>query len=201
MKFSVTGVSGVGKSFLAEQLLKQHNFYIPPKYTDRPLRPTEVGGVETVRIPLSEFTHHPEQFFFTLEYVGNHYGWRYSDLDAHADQHSIIGITIEATERLIKERDDFIPIFLGIDEDHLDLMRKRMEARENYANLEGEAKQKVKEKIDLRMKLDREELATSKNCIELVKKSGGGYFEIKDDTTIFTEVIPFVLEKCKNTKP
>jgi guanylate kinase len=172
----VCGTSGAGKTFL-EEYLESHMKCVPlPKYFDREIRP---GERKDKNIPLSRYTwmNMKDEFFFTLTYDHHNYGWKRSDLQK--GKVSTLAITLESLDRFLNENAGFIPLLLWVESSNLDLLRTRMERR-------GE----TKEKILQRLTLAETEIRDGEKYKQLVKMHYGLVVIVKDDLTIFEELIP-----------
>jgi len=176
----ITGTSGVGKSFLEEELEKRGMSFQLPKYTDRERRPGE-NPQKLISLTKEEFKKNRRNFFFTLEYGGFNYGWKRKDLKKEPVS---LAITQDSLEDFMKKNSNFLPIWLKIEENNLKLLKKRMEKRGDN-----------KEKIEQRLKMSREEIKRNNKYEAIIKKYQGIIFEIKNDKTIFEEVIPVLAKK------
>lgn len=190
---AITGTSGVGKSFLEKLLHDNHNFALIPKYTTRELRPSEIGGNQTKFMQIDDFLKYKD-FFWTLYYDGNYYGWKRSDLPSNPNQHVILAITIESAMQMIEQKIDATIVLLHIEIENIQLLRKRLEHREDYHNLTPERKVEVDKMINIRIHKAINEIQNSSEYLERVKNYGGGVFSIKDDSTIHNEVVPWILD-------
>jgi guanylate kinase len=191
--FVITGTSGVGKTYLEEKLNSDYNFCTPPKYTTRDLRPTELNQTRTVHIDLDEFNSY-QGFFWTLDYAGNRYGWKKSDLPKESKIHSAISITIDSALEIIEKKIDAQIIFLHIAQDNLSLLRSRLEKRENFHNLNKNEQKIIELKINERLIKAEEEIIQVTKHFDKIKQYGGEVFEVKDDNTIPHEVIPWIVK-------
>lgn len=171
----IAGTSGVGKSFLEEELQKRGLSFAIPKYTDRPLRPGE-DPKKLISISATDFEGNRESFFFTLKYGGFNYGWHKKDLEKAPVS---LAITQESLEEFLQKNADFLPVLLVVNEDNFEMLKTRMKTR-------GDNEEKIKKRLEMA----REENKVRVKYEEVVKKYVGLVFEIKDDSTIFESVIP-----------
>lgn len=183
----ITGTSGVGKTFLEETLEKLNLTFQLPKYTNRPQRPNE-NPVKTVSITTDEFASQYKNFFFTLEYNGFKYGWKHSDLKSLIP--STLAITLESLEPFLKKNQNFIPILMYISPSNLKLLKKRIKDREGWDKLTEAEKTKTLDKIYSRLSLAEQEIKKNDIYRKITKKYHGLSFEIKDNKTVFNEIIP-----------
>jgi len=200
--FIFTGTSGVGKTYLEEVLQEKYNFYPLIKYTDRDPRPGEVNTNAIQFIGKDGFNKaiKSNEFIFTLSYVGNRYGWKRKDIEAHANQHLTLAVTLESMKKIFDSLPNYVPILLYIKKDNFGLIEQRMKMRENYDSLDNESKTKVDEKIKQRLLLADQETKNIQEYIKIIEDHNGKVFTIKDDNTLFGEVIPFILKECRIEK-
>lgn len=179
----VSGTSGVGKTFLEEELAKTGLFSPLPKIVDRPLRPKE-NPEKIISISKEEFMNRRRkgEFFFTLSYVGHNYGWYKKDLNVKVS-HRTLAITLESLAPFLRQNPYFLPVLLIIKPENFDLLALRMKRR-------GDPEEKIAE----RLALAAEEFEKIDYYTETVKKFGGLIFEIKNDLDIPNTVIPQILK-------
>jgi len=175
----ICGTSGVGKTFLEEELEKRKISFQLPKYFDRDNRPGERKN-KNISLSKGEFLKIRNEFFFTLEYNGCNYGWKRKD--KKKDRPVSLAITLKDLESFLKENKDFRPVLLWVDKGDLEIIKERMKKRGD-----------PKEKIEQRMSLAREELKNREEYGRIVKENKGEIFKIKNDKTIFDEVIPRIV--------
>ncbi len=174
--FVICGTSGAGKSFL-EEYLERHKGCVPlPKYFDREIRPGERQD-KNFSVSRDAWMDMKDEFFFTLSYDHHNYGWKQSDLQEGTI--STLAITLESLSRFLKENTGFIPILLWIESNNLELLRTRMEKR-------GE----TKEKIEQRLRLAKVEIGKGDVYKKIVEESHGWVVDVKNDSTIFEELLP-----------
>ena len=171
----ITGTSGVGKSFLEEEMERQGLSFQIPKYTDRERRPGE-NPKKLVCLSKEEFEKNRDSFFFTLKYGEFNYGWSKKDLRKTPLS---LAITQESLEEFMEKNPDFLPIWLKINENNLKILELRMINR-------GDDKEKIKQRLEMA----RKEIKNNKKYEKIIKKYQGMIFEIKNNSTIFEEVIP-----------
>lgn len=194
----ITGTSGVGKSFLEAQLAGDYNFYPLTKYTDRPARPGESTRA-LQNLTSEEFMARKNvgEFIFTLEYMGFNYAWTKADAISHQDKILVLAVTLESMRNIFDNLPGFKPVLLTIDPGNLQLIEERMKLREDFANLPPEKKSDIARKIQIRMDLARQELANVSDYGRIVERHGGRVFTIVDNTTLFTDVIPWIYGEFK----
>lgn len=187
----IIGTSGVGKTFLEQELESLKISYQLPKYTNRAPRPGE-DSIKTVCISSDEFESLStnNDFFFTLDYGGFKYGWKRNDLLLYENIPVTMAITLESFEGFLSKNPNFLPILLTVDNSDLSLIENRLYSRENINLLPENKLSEVKLKISQRLSLAREELKQIENYKKMVILNDGLVFFIKNDQTIFDEVIP-----------
>lgn len=176
----ITGTSGVGKSFLEEELERRGLCFQIPKYTDRERRPVE-NPLKLISLSREEFEKNRDNFFFTLQYGEFNYGWSKKDLEKTPLS---LAITQESLEQFMQKNPNFLPIWLTVDENNLGILEKRMKNR-------GDSEEKIKQ----RLKMAKQEIKNKNKYEAVIKKYQGMIFEIKDNSTIFEEVIPELARK------
>ena len=175
----IAGSSGLGKTFLEEELEKRNITFQLPKYFDRENRKGERKD-KNISIDSNEWKIAEKDFFFRLEYNGQNYGWKKSDIINNNPVS--LAITLKDLRQFLEENKDFLPILLWIKKGNFEILEKRMIKR-------GESQEKIRD----RLKLADEELKMMDEYKRLVKSYGGKVFEIRDDKTIFEEVIPEIM--------
>ena len=180
MNLIITGTSGVGKSFLEEELEKTGKFYPIPKYTDRPLRPGEdPSKIISLTNPVFQKLQTQNNFFFTLSYSGHNYGWAKKDLNKFKNKFATLAVTLDSLFDFFKTSQPFLPILLNIKVDNLFLLKNRLSKRGDNSD-----------QIKTRLSLARNEIKHIQKYKTLVKKHHGMIFNITDNQTIFTQIIP-----------
>lgn len=176
----ITGTSGVGKSFLEEEMERQGLSFQIPKYTDRERRPGE-NPQKLISLSREEFDKNRDSFFFTLEYGGFNYGWSKKDLEKAP---LTLAITQESLEEFMQKNQNFLPIWLTVDKNNLGILEKRMKNR-------GDSEEKIKQRLEM----TRQEIIDKKKYEKIIEKYQGMIFEIKNNSTIFEEVVPELARK------
>ena len=172
----ICGTSGVGKTYLEEALEKKGISWQLPKYFDRENRPGERKDKNISLSPL-EWQRQKDKFFFTLGYSGFNYGWKRSDFPK--DKRVSLAITLDSLKRFVIDNHGFIPILLWVNKENLVLLKKKMKARGD-----------TDEKIEQRLILANKEIDKEDYYRKVVTENGGIVVLIKNDRTIFDELIP-----------
>lgn len=194
MRIAITGTSGVGKTFLESLLSEKYGFIQIPKYTNRPKRPSEIEGKGIYFKTIEDLLMHKNEYFFMLEYMGYVYKWKKEDLDRYQNKNISIGITLESMSRIIDSKLDFIPILLYIDPSNIKFLEKRIKKQLDYINLTQDKKKEADTIISKRLDAVIIESKNINDYIDALSKTKyGKAFMIKDDSTLESEVIPYIL--------
>ncbi len=108
----------------------------------------------------------------------------------HHNLPATIAITLESLEGFLIKNPNFLAILLTINNNDLSLIEKRLYDRENIDLLSKNQLREIKLKISQRLSLARQELEQIENYKKIVISNGGRVFYIKDNQTIFSEIIP-----------
>ena len=194
--FIITGTSGVGKTFVEIELETNYKFYQLIKYMDRSPRQAELHDPKYRFLSKGEYTgfDNDDKFAFTLEYMGNRYGWTKEDVKSHSDSNLTIGVTLESLRRIFDSLPDFIPIYLHVEKINIDLLKQRLVRREDYSDLDDIMKKVIDQKIQKRVDLALFEAGKYEEYKKIVEDHGGRVFNIQNDNTVFDEVIPYILK-------
>lgn len=192
--FVIVGITGVGKTFLELELQQKQGFYAWPKYTDREdLRQEEQGAPNLVKVSKTDFQSMLSDFVFTMKYLNNNYGWRRQDYAQNRDKNITLAMTLENLANFMVKVPGFMPIMLHVELNNFGLIENRVRRREGFENLTPEQQKFVNEKVQERLISARYDLERFSFYQNIVNKYGGKIFVIKDNNTIYEEVIPFIL--------
>lgn len=193
--FFIAGVSGIGKSHLELELARSYGFYLFPKYTDRIARPGEAEDGSVISVSKEEFSQMEadDSFMFRLDYVGNRYGWLHIDFATHQDQNITLQLPARYLEKFLEQAPDWKPILLDIDQQSIDLLIERMKQRHEYDKLSDSEKNRLDKEFKQRLGLILEDNLRNKEYRQIISDYNGRVFMIKDDQTLYQEVIPFIL--------
>ncbi len=182
--FVISGTSGIGKTYLEEQLEKTERFYQLPKYTTRPIRTSE-NPDKLIQLGTPEFLSLEKygHFFFTLNYAGYSYGWQKQDLLIHPQKSKTLAITLDSLKPFLAQNSNFVPILLTINPNNFTLLKSRIVQRESAPNLAAS-----------RLKLAAGEISSIHKYISVVKNYKGHVFTIKDNNTIPSLIIPKLIK-------
>ena len=170
----ITGTSGLGKTYLEEQLEKLGLTYQLPKITNRPPRPNE-NSQKTICLPQDQFDQIKKDFFFSLSYNGFDYGWKF---DGNSKPITL-AITLDSLASFLQTNPNFLPILLTISPANFNLLEQRMLSR-------GDSPQKVSERLQLALT----ETKNIQKYLDIVNQHYGLIFEITSDNTIPQIIIP-----------
>lgn len=192
--FVIVGITGVGKTFLELELQQKQGFYAWPKYTDREdLRQEEQGAPNLVKVSKTDFQSMLSDFVFTMKYLNNNYGWRRQDYAQNRDKNITLAMTLENLANFMVKVPGFMPIMLHVELNNFGLIENRVRRREGFENLTPEQQKFVNEKVQERLISARYDLERFSFYQNIVNKYGGKIFVVKDNNTIYEEVIPFIL--------
>jgi len=179
--FIITGPSGVGKSFLIEKVMTlfPDSFVTPPVVTTRPPRAGE-QPVDRHFVTVQEFRRMQEEGAFAVadEFQGHWYGFPASAV-LPSDKHVIFNTWPAPIPAFMSHAS---PVFIGmtIPPTHIDLLRRRMERRgDDAVTIARRLKQ---------VQIDMADLAKQASAVN----AQGRIFTITDDSTIDTEIIPWI---------
>lgn len=197
--FVIVGITGIGKTFLELELEAKHGFYPWPKYTDRAEQRKGETSTSNIKFVSSEvFNQMQTEFLYTLTYLGNRYGWRRSDLaDNKGKKNITLAIPLDSLVDFMNRVPGFLPVMLHIDLENFQLIENRIKEREDFENLPLEKKKLVNEKVQERLIAARYELEKVNFYQKIVQRYGGQIFNIKDNNTIYQDVIPYMLASQK----
>ncbi len=192
----ISGIAGVGKSYLEAELDKLPHFYRLPKYTDRMARPTE-DKASTVNITTEEYEAKLSagEFLHTVQFMNHNYGWLKKDAVKQNDKILMMSLTPAALEEALEALPNFIPVFLAASTSEFDMLRARMRQREGWQEMDEGARKMLDVKISAYLELSREDISSSFGYEMITDNFGGKTFDILSDRTIHDQVIPWILKK------
>jgi len=219
--FMLVGPSGVGKSHLAAELEKQ-GFPQLSRYVDRELRTEELNNLgDLVPLTVDEFSRQivANEFIYWFQLGQNRYGYKETDIRA-AEAKSVKGLTWVIPEEnaveVLKILPEVVTIYLYASKNTNRLMLERMLKRDqlldyrNYFSIPVEAVDellnsefKIAVEPTTKAKLDKITQRLERNILEAEKVAQykaeslrnplARMFEIKDDRSLYTEVLPYML--------
>ena len=180
----VTGPSAVGKTYLADLLVSAHaqRIVAAKVVTTRQPRQGETG---TDRLFVSEeaFANMKARGEFVVEgeFGGNRYGYTTDALRVSKHKKSIIVNTWPAMIPAFEKIKDVLLVGLTVDEAHLALLEERLHNRSEAPDV-----------IEKRKQLIRADVQTMLQYQDNLAACGRTFF-IHDNTSIHTDVLPFIL--------
>lgn len=180
--FLILGPSGIGKSFALNAILASFpdHFDRLNVYTTRPMRASETSVSDRIFVSKEQFERMVSdgQFGAHYHFAGNWYGYRKQDLTP-AGKHVITNAP-PFTLPLFMQYDNLVPIGLQAPAHYSDFLRIRIEARgDSFSTRKSFIERDIQDLEAIRHHIDRR----------------GKIFEVKDDSTISTELIPWVTEQ------
>ena len=120
MIYIITGPSGVGKNTIIEAMSTDLDFYFSVSHTTRPQRESEVDGKDYHFITEEEFkTLVDENLMIEYEqYGGFYYGTSKKEILKESNI-ILLDLEVNGATKLLSENDDFIGIFIDIDDNEL----------------------------------------------------------------------------------
>ena len=115
----ITGPSGVGKNTIINELSNHINFYFSTSFTTRPRRDNEKEGEDYYFISNQEFNNliDNNEMLEYEEYGGYLYGTPNSEITR--DGIVILDLEVNGATKLLKSNNDYIGIFIDINDDEL----------------------------------------------------------------------------------
>ena len=120
MIYIITGPSGVGKNTIIEAMSTDLDFYFSVSHTTRPQRESEVDGKDYHFITEEKFkTLVDENLMIEYEqYGGFYYGTSKKEILKESNI-ILLDLEVNGATKLLSENDDFIGIFIDIDDNEL----------------------------------------------------------------------------------
>jgi len=141
-----SGPSGVGKSTIINELLNHISLYFSISHTTRKKRKNEINGKDYYFISLNEFNKLIEEnYFIEYEKYGiDYYGTSKEQL-INDHKITVLDLEVNGASKLLEENEDFIGIFIDIDDNELikrlkdrghdnEFIEKRMELAADQRN-------------------------------------------------------------------
>jgi len=177
----VAGPSGIGKTYLAQQLLNRYGNQVEQAqlFTTRQPRPNEVLP-DRIFISEEEFLKRQQAGDFIISDVfhNNHYGYTQASITPVSGH-----LIVNAWPALLPQFTHLPNVYfvgLTLDSKKLNLLKKRMLAR-------GDSE----EKANQRLPIIKKDLADLKKLEKLVT-GNGKLFTVEDDKTLPDQVIPWI---------
>ena len=115
-----SGPSGVGKSTIINELLNHISLYFSISHTTRKKRNNEINGKDYYFISLNEFNKLIEEnYFIEYEKYGTDYYGTSKEQLINDHKITVLDLEVNGASKLLVENEEFIGIFIDIDNDEL----------------------------------------------------------------------------------
>ena len=135
MIYIITGPSGVGKNTIIEAMSTDLDFYFSVSHTTRPQREGEVDGKDYHFVTEEEFKSLVDENLMIEyeQYGGFYYGTSKKEILKESNI-ILLDLEVNGATKLLSENDDFIGIFIDIDDNELVKRLKNRGHDENFIN-------------------------------------------------------------------
>ena len=135
MIYIITGPSGVGKNTIIEAMSTDLDFYFSVSHTTRPQREGEVNGKDYHFVTEEEFKSLVDENLMIEyeQYGGFYYGTSKKEILKESNI-ILLDLEVNGATKLLSENDDFIGIFIDIDDNELVKRLKNRGHDENFIN-------------------------------------------------------------------
>ena len=135
MIYIITGPSGVGKNTIIEAMSTDLDFYFSVSHTTRPQREREVDGKDYHFVTEEEFKSLVDDNLMIEyeQYGGFYYGTSKKEILKESNI-ILLDLEVNGATKLLSENDDFIGIFIDIDDNELVKRLKNRGHDENFIN-------------------------------------------------------------------
>ena len=135
MIYIITGPSGVGKNTIIEAMSTDLDFYFSVSHTTRPQREAEVDGKDYHFVTEGEFKSLVDDNLMIEyeQYGGFYYGTSKKEILKESNI-ILLDLEVNGATKLLSENDDFIGIFIDIDDNELVKRLKNRGHDENFIN-------------------------------------------------------------------
>jgi len=135
MIYIITGPSGVGKNTIIEAMSTDLDFYFSVSHTTRPQREMEVDGKDYHFVTEEEFKSLVDDNLMIEyeQYGGFYYGTSKKEILKESNI-ILLDLEVNGATKLLSENDDFIGIFIDIDDNELVKRLKNRGHDENFIN-------------------------------------------------------------------
>jgi len=132
MIYIITGPSGVGKNTIIEAMSTDLDFYFSVSHTTRPQREGEVNGKDYHFVTEEEFKSLVDENLMIEyeQYGGFYYGTSKKEILKESNI-ILLDLEVNGATKLLSENDDFVGIFIDIDDNEL---VKRLKNRGHDSN-------------------------------------------------------------------
>tara|TARA_Y200000002_G_scaffold179782_1_gene148339 strand:- start:10903 stop:11433 length:531 start_codon:yes stop_codon:yes gene_type:complete len=168
----ITGPSGVGKNTIIDALSKKLDFNFSVSHTTRPKRVSEVNGKDYYFISSEEFQNmiNNNELVEFEEYGGFAYGTSRKELNQ--DGLVILDLEVNGATKLLNNNNDFIGLFIDIDDKELINRLKNRGHNSEFINKRMELASKQRKYKDMyHYKIENVDINTSVNeIIDIIYK-------------------------------
>ena len=135
MIYIITGPSGVGKNTIIEAMSTDLDFYFSVSHTTRPQREREVDGKDYHFVTEEEFKSLVDDNLMIEyeQYGGFYYGTSKKEILKESNI-ILLDLEVNGATKLLSENDDFVGIFIDIDDNELVKRLKNRGHDENFIN-------------------------------------------------------------------
>jgi len=135
MIYIITGPSGVGKNTIIEAMSTDLDFYFSVSHTTRPQREAEVDGKDYHFVTEEEFKSLVDDNLMIEyeQYGGFYYGTSKKEILKESNI-ILLDLEVNGATKLLSENEDFIGIFIDIDDNELVKRLKNRGHDENFIN-------------------------------------------------------------------
>ena len=133
MIYIITGPSGVGKNTIIEAMSTDLDFYFSVSHTTRPQRESEVDGKDYHFVTEEDFKSLVDENLMIEyeQYGGFYYGTSKKEILKESNI-ILLDLEVNGATKLLSENDDFIGIFIDIDDNELVKRLKNRGHDENF---------------------------------------------------------------------
>ena len=133
MIYIITGPSGVGKNTIIEAMSTDLDFYFSVSHTTRPQRESEVDGKDYHFVTEEKFKSLVDENLMIEyeQYGGFYYGTSKKEILKESNI-ILLDLEVNGATKLLSENDDFIGIFIDIDDNELVKRLKNRGHNENF---------------------------------------------------------------------
>ena len=133
MIYIITGPSGVGKNTIIEAMSTDLDFYFSVSHTTRPQRESEVDGKDYHFVTEDKFKSLVDENLMIEyeQYGGFYYGTSKKEILKESNI-ILLDLEVNGATKLLSENDDFIGIFIDIDDNELVKRLKNRGHDENF---------------------------------------------------------------------
>jgi len=167
MIYIITGPSGVGKNTIINELSNHLDFYFSVSHTTRPRRENEIDGKDYYFISEDEFEKliNTNQMIEYEQYGDFYYGTSKAEL-SNDSSIIILDLEVNGATKLLSQNNDYIGIFIDIDDKELVNRLKNRGHDEEFINKRMELASLQREKKSFyQYHVDNVDINTSVNQI------------------------------------